>query len=260
MIEYSFAAEELEYFLLILCRVLSFIYIAPFFGMNNTPGRVKIGLGVFISFLLYKVITPHVYPEYSSVLGYAVIVMKETATGVLIGYSTHICTTITSFAGRIIDMEIGLSMVNQLDPTTKENATISGVFYQYLVMLIMLVSGMYQFLLLAFVDTFTLIPINGAIFHSDKLLVAIITFLTDYIVIGFRICLPVFSVMLILNVILGILAKVAPQLNMFAVGIQLKVLAGLTTMFVTIGMLPGASNFIFTEMKRMMVSFVEGMM
>ena len=89
---------------------------------------------------------------------------------------------------------------------------------------------------------------------------AMVTFMADNIVIGFRICLPVFAVMILLNAVLGILAKVSPQLNMFAVGLQLKVLVGLAVMFFTVSLLPGASDFIFKEMKKMMVTFVEGMM
>ena len=66
--------------------------------------------------------------------------------------------------------------------------------------------------------------------------------------------------MLMLNAVLGVLAKISPQLNMFAVGLQLKVFVGLAIMFFTVSMLPGAADFIFTEMKIMMVSVVEGMM
>ena len=85
-------------------------------------------------------------------------------------------------------------------------------------------------------------------------------FMSDYILIGFRIVLPIFCVILLLNAILGVLAKVSPQMNMFAVGIQLKVLAGLTAMFLTTGMLPGAGDFVYQEMKKMVVSFIGGMM
>ena len=85
-------------------------------------------------------------------------------------------------------------------------------------------------------------------------------FLADYIFIGFRICLPIFAAMIVLNAILGILAKVAPQMNMFAVGIQMKVFVGLFVLFFTTGMLPRMSELIFTEMKTMMVAFVEAMM
>ena len=157
-------------------------------------------------------------------------------------------------------MEVGLSMVTLMDPTTRESSSISGIFYQYMVILMLIISGMHEYLLKALLETFTLIPINGAVFNTDSLLVSMIRFMSEYIIVGFRICLPVFAVMIMLNAILGILAKVSPQLNMFAVGIQIKVLTGLTVLFLTVGMLPGASDFIFTQMKKIVVSFVEGMM
>ena len=237
-----------------------FIYIAPFYGMKGVPNQVKIGLSFFISLLVYQITLPHTAIVYETVWGYAVIILKEALTGLLIGFSTSICTSIIDFAGRIIDMETGLSMSNLMDPTTKEMSSMTGVFYQYLIMLMLIISGMYQYILKALVETFTLIPVNGAIFQSDKLLTATITFMNDYISIGFRICLPVFAVMLLLNTVLGILAKISPQMNMFAVGMQLKVLVGLCVLFFTTGMIPGISNFIFTEMKKMMVAFVETMM
>ena len=124
----------------------------------------------------------------------------------------------------------------------------------------LIASGMYRFILTALIDTYTLIPVNGAVFHESALLDAMVKFMNDYIIIGFRICLPVFIVILLLNVILGVLAKVSPQLNMFSVGMQIKILVGLIVIFLTSSMLPGAADFIFKEMKRMMVAFVEGMM
>lgn len=259
MIEYSFSMADLEYFLLILCRVSCLIYIAPFYGTTNTPGRIKIGLSIFVAFLLYQVLPP-VHLEYSTILGYAAMVLKEALTGLLMGYGCNICITILSFSGRIIDMETGLSMASLIDPLTKEQASISGMLYQYAVMLILMITGMYQYIMKALAESFTLIPVNGAIFRPDSLMKAMVGFMTDYIFIAFRICLPIFTVMIMLNAILGILAKVAPQMNMFAVGIQLKVLTGLIVLFVTTAMLPGMSELIFTEMKTMMVAFVEAMM
>lgn len=260
MIDYSFSLLSLEYFLLIFVRITMFIYIAPFFGMKGVPNQVKIGLGFFISLFVYQLGLSHPVIAYETVWGYAVIVMKEALTGLLIGFSTSICTSILAFAGRIIDMETGLSMANLVDPTTKEMSSISGVFYQYMIMLMLIISGMYRYILTALMETFTLIPVNGAVFRPDGLLDAMIRFMGDYILIGFRICLPVFAVMLLLNAVLGILAKVSPQMNMFAVGMQLKVLVGLCVLFFTTGMIPGISDMIFTEMKKMMVSFVKTMM
>jgi flagellar biosynthetic protein FliR len=76
---------------------------------------------------------------------------------------------------------------------------------------------------------------------------------------GFRICLPVFAVMLLLNAILGIMTKLAPQMNMFSVGMQLKVLVGLSTLFITVGMLPIVGDMISGEIRKMMVVFVNAM-
>lgn len=259
MIEFSFSLHDLEYFLLIFTRVSCFVYISPFFGMSNTPARVKVGISFFTAMLLYETLTPANAVVYDSIMEYALIVMKEAVTGLLIGFGANICTSIVNFTGSIIDMETGLSMVSLMDPMTKQSTSITGVYYQYVIMLLLIVTGMYRYLLGALADSFLLIPVNGAVFHTDLLLNAMIKFLGEYITIGFRICLPVFCVILLLNAILGVLAKVSPQMNMFAVGIQLKILVGLAVLLLTTSMLPGAANLIFTEMKRMIVSFVGGM-
>ncbi|MBO5209191.1 MAG: flagellar biosynthetic protein FliR [Lachnospiraceae bacterium] len=259
MIDISFTYAELEYFLLILVRVSCFVFVAPFFSMNNTPRQIRIGLSIFLSYLLFLSLDRNEV-VYDSVVEYAVIVMKEAVTGFLIGWGAQLCTTIAAFAGSIVDMETGLSMVSLMDPATKETATFTGVFYQYMFTLFLIITGMYQYLLQALIDTFTLIPVNGAVFRTDALLESMIRFMSDYVIIGFRICLPIFCVMLLLNCTLGVLAKVSPQMNMFAVGMQMKILIGLIVMFLTVRMLPDAANFIFDEMKRMIVSFVEGMM
>ena len=259
MIDINFGFAELEYFLLILVRVTCFIYISPFFGMTNTPRRVKIALGLFISYLVSANI-PHVPLEYRTLTLYVLMVMKEAVTGFLIGFGANLAMSIVSFAGRIIDMETGLMMASVMDPTTNEQTSITGVFYNYGIMLILLITGMYQFLLGALLETFTLIPINGAVFRVDSILKSMLLFLGDYIIIGFRIALPIFVVITLLNAVLGILAKVSPQMNMFAVGMQLKVLTGFAVIFVTIGMLPHAASFIFDEMKNVVTAMVKVMM
>lgn len=259
MIDYSFSLYDLEYFLLIFTRVSCFIYIAPFFSMNNTPSVVRTGLSFFTSMLLYQALTPAEAVVYSTVMEYAVIVMKEAIAGLLIGFGTTICTSIVNFAGSIADMETGLSMVTLMDPTTKESTSITGVLYQYVLMMMLIATGMYRYLFGALADTFVLIPVNGEVFHGDKLVNAVVEFLGDYVIIGFRIVLPVFCTILLLNAILGVLAKVSPQMNMFSVGIQLKILVGLSIIFFTAGILPGTADFVFQEMKRMIVSFVGAM-
>lgn len=259
MINYSFTYGDLEFFLLIFVRITCFIYVAPFFSMSNTPRNVRIILSFFISLLMYYVV-PETDLTYHTLIGYAMLVMKEAVTGLLIGYAANLCTTIVAFAGQIADMEMGLSMASILDPATRENTTITGVYYNYMITLMLMITGLHRYLLKAIAETFILIPVNGAILRTDRLFDSMASFMSSYILVGFRICLPIFAVMIILNAVLGVLAKISPQLNMFAVGIQMKVLVGLCVLFLTTAMLPGAADLIFEQMQRMIVSFVEAIM
>lgn len=260
MINYSFSMQELELFLLFMVRITSFIAVAPFFGQKGVPNQYKVGLGLALSYILYYATMPHTAIEYSTVLEYATIVLKEAIVGVFIGWAANICSSIVFFAGRMIDMEIGFAMVNAVDPTTQENATISGFYYQYMVMLLLIISGLHRYLIQALAQSFTLIPINQAFFDLDKIYSALLSYLSSYVNIGFQICLPIFCAILITNVVLGILAKVSPQMNMFAVGMQIKVLMGLGIMALTTVMLPYVSDFIYKEMKIMVVAIVEALM
>ena len=217
-------------------------------------------LSVFISALIYTSLTPIEPVIYDSVVTYAVIVLKEGIAGLLIGLSANICATVFTFAGAVADMETGLSMVQLMDPASQEQISITGGLYNYSYSMILIASGMYRYLLGALADTYKLIPVNHVNFNMEGLTATVVTFLGDYILLGFRIILPIFATMMLLNAILGIMAKVSPQMNMFAVGIQLKVMTGLTIMILITGLMPVASDMIFEEMKKIMVSVVSNLM
>ncbi len=258
MINYTFSLVDFEILLLVLVRISCFVFVAPFYGLGNVPVRVKIGLSVVIAILVSGFADQSAI-TYTGVIGYAVIVLREGITGLLIGLVANICNSIILFAGNIIDMDVGLAMAQEFDPMMKTQVTITGNLYQYFVLLLMLVTNMHHYILRALIDSYQVIPVNGQVFDWAVIADSWIQFMGDMFVIAFRIVLPVFACMMILNCILGIMAKVAPQMNMFAVGIQLKVLLGMAVLFLTVMLLPGIADFIFTEMKRMIVSMIEGM-
>lgn len=259
MIDVAFPIEELEFYLLILVRVSCFVFAAPFFNLNGVPRPVKVTLSIFTAYLLYSATPVHEMPEYSTLFQYAGIVIKEAVTGLLVGLGAQFCFMIISFAGHMVDTEIGFAMASLMDPTTKQQTTVTGMYLQYAFMLIFLLGGMYRYLLSALAETFILIPVGQAQFMLNRIYDSFLTFMTDYIVIGFRICLPVFCTILIVNGLLGVMAKVSPQMNMFAVGLQIKVFAGLGILLLTTSMLPTAADFIFVQMKRVIVMFVKAM-
>jgi flagellar biosynthetic protein FliR len=156
-------------------------------------------------------------------------------------------------------MDIGLSMATEFNADMSTEATITGDFYYYIVMLLLVISDMHTYVLRAACDSFYLIPIGGVVFEWDNLLATMTKYMADLCIIGFRIFLPVFACIMVLNCILGIMAKVAPQMNMFAIGVQLKVLVGMTVIFLTIFLVPNIANFIFQEIKTMVGMVIESM-
>lgn len=258
MFEYSFSLADVEILLLIIVRISCFVFVAPFFGTANSPARVKIGLSVFVSLLIYGLVDKTGI-AYTGIFGYSIIVIREGITGLLIGLAANICNSIILFAGNIIDMDIGLAMATEFDPTNNTQVTITGNLYQYFILLLLIATDMHHVILRAAVDSFSLIPINGQKFNWDHLLASMATYMGDMFVIAFRIILPVFACIMILNCILGIMAKVSPQMNMFSVGMQLKVLTGLVVMLLTIFLLPRISEYIFDEIKFIVRAIIEGM-
>lgn len=260
MIDYTFSYNDLEFFLLIFIRMSSFVVTAPFFSMNTVPRRYKAGFAFFVSVLIYSSVLDHQVMVYQSIISFAIIVLKEAMAGLMMGFGANICFSIINLAGKIADMEVGLSMVQIFDPMTRDQSGFVGTIYQYGVMLILLVTNMHHYLLSAFIQSYELIPIGGVKFSSEKIVEAVSIFLVDYVSIAFRFCLPIVAAIMLLNALLGVLAKTSPQMNMFAVGIQLKIFVGFTVIIISISLLPSVSEFIYREMDKMMQMMIQSMM
>lgn len=258
MVDVTFDLIQFEYILLILVRIASFMFVAPFFSQGGVPSQAKIGLSFFIAVILYGVV-PEPNLTYAGVVGYGIVVLKEGITGLLIGFAAYICNSIVVFAGSLIDMDIGLSMAQEFNPDMSMQVTATGNLYHYLIFAMLIATNMHHYILRALCDSFYVVPIGGAAFEWDSLLLSMITYMTDLFVIGFRIFLPIFAVIMIMNCILGVMAKVAPQMNMFSIGIQLKIIVGFVILFLTIFLFPSVSNMVFDEIKKMVVLFIEGM-
>jgi flagellar biosynthetic protein FliR len=251
----NFTVENLEFYLMIIVRISGFVLTAPFFSLSQIPRRVKTGLSVYLA-LVVSTMIDYTPLEYAGVIGFALLITKELLAGVILGFSASVCSYILNFAGQLIDMEIGFSMVNVLDPVSKIQTTITGNLYSYFVMLMLMVTNMHYYLLRAIIDSFKSIPL-GQVSLPANLYEAFVKFMVDYFVIGFRIILPIFAATLLINVVLGVLAKAAPQMNMFVIGMQLKVMVGLAILWMIIDMVPEVSDFIFVEMRVMTATMLD---
>lgn len=248
----TFTVEYFETFLFVLARISGFIFTAPVFNQRTVPVRVKAILSIVISYVTFTA-TKYETPEYVGTIGMAAIVLTEVIAGMILGFVANICVMILAFAGQLADMEIGFGMAQSMNNVNNINTTVTGNYYTYVIMLVMLVSDMHLYIIKAIIDSFQVINL-GEVKIAVDIYVVLLKFLVEYFIIAFRIILPVFAAMLITNGVLAILAKAAPQMNMFVVGLQMKVVIGLAILVVTAAMIGNVADFIFDEMKLMMKS------
>lgn len=256
MIEQTFSLYHLEYYLAILVRVMGALAFAPIFGNVNVTRKIRIILSIAVAYAMFAA-NPYVSLGYTTLIEYTVILIKELVIGLTLGFTTSITLSIISMAGQFIDREMGFSMVSNFDQTFNTETTITAEFYSMLVMIIMLCTNMHYFILSALADSFELIPVGRVVIDAGSLYDTMVQYMTDYFLIAIRISLPVMVSIMLLNVVLGVLAKTAPQMNMFSIGVQLKIFAGFAVMFATISFIPNIAEFIYNQMQDVVIDVLQ---
>ncbi len=224
--------NSVELFLLIFVRMTGLFVIAPIFG-RNMPTYIKIGIALTSAILMASVVKVDHVIEINGYLLYAFYIIKEFIVGLVIGFVAYAFFTSIYIAGQIIDMQIGFGMVNVFDPITNIQVPITANLYYMVAMLIFLATNGHHILLKALYQSFRLIPIASA-GMGPNMKDNIIEVFRQMFSIGFKIAAPILAAILIADVVLGIISKTIPQMNVFVLGMPLKILVGLILIMITI--------------------------
>ena len=251
----TFTLINFEIFLLILVRITGFIFTAPFFSLRNVPITAKAALSISLAAILINTVSFNPL-HYDGIINFSFLVISEALAGVVMGFFTNIAYYILNFAGQLLDMEIGFSMMSQLDPVLNIESTITANLYGNLVLLIMLITNLHHYFIRTLVVSFQKIGVGQAVINPAAYQL-MIKFIVDYFVIAFRIILPVYAALLVVNTILAILSRIAPQMNMFVIGMQIKIFVGLVVLIMIMGLVPSVADFIFNEMVTMLKASME---
>ena len=237
--------EKFEVFLLVLIRCSAMFFVTPIFGRRNVPATFKIGL----AFMLSIVLTPTVELQSGLVAGFvqfALLTAKEIAVGLIIGFITYVFFTAIYFAGQIIDMKTGFGIVNVLDPQTNTQVPIMGNFLYIFTLIVFITMDGHLMLIKAMAESFTILP-PGHMQVTAETVAEVVSMLRDTFVIGFKISAPVVAAVFLTDVALGILARTMPQMNVFMVGMPLKIMIGMFTLMLMIPVLAIALDVLFTN-------------
>jgi len=224
-----FLIDRFIIFLLILVRMSSIFVITPVFGRSELPAYLKIGLAFFCSYTMLPLLG-NVSVEYTNLFSFSAIVAKEFLVGIVIGYVSFLVFSALFMAGMLIDTQIGFGMVHVLDPTTHSQVPLTGNFIYILTTMLLLAMDGHHVLLSALYKSYSILPINGFEF-TEAMVNNITTIFSDVFLIGFKISIPIFAAMLLSEVSLGILSRTVPQMNVFVVGMPMKIGIGLITLY-----------------------------
>ena len=225
---------DLLKFLLILFRCLGFMLITPVFGRREIPAQAKIGLSALLSIIVYPFV-----PEMSlsnDLWILAATILKEFMTGITMGYASFLLFSSLYLAGEIIDMEMGFGIVNVLDIQSNTQVPLMGNYFYIITILLFLTVNGHHVLISAIVKSYEVLPLGEANMLQGSLLQAIIASFKDMFLLGLRIALPVVSVIFFTDLALGIIARTVPQMNVFMVGLPLKITVGLISMIMVFPM------------------------
>lgn len=225
---------NIDVFILIMVRVTGIFVVAPIFSRNSIPATMRIGLAVLMAFTLLPLMANGASVDITNLIELGFFALREFLLGIIIGFIATIYFSAIYLAGTIIDTQMGFGIVNVFDPQTNTQIPVMGNFYNVILTLIFIVMDGHHLLIRALVHSYQILPIGFKFLLSDTLLEKVIVIFIEVFLIAFKFSAPVLGMIFLANVLLGILARTMPQMNVFIVGLPLKVFIGLLTVLVTL--------------------------
>ena len=252
-----FLIEDYFVFILIFFRLLAFISVAPAFSVKGMPNLVKIGFSLVFAYTLYLTMPLASPLVYESILELLVLVIKEVAFGLALGFVVNLIFLSFQMAGQMVDFQIGFSMVSYYDSLSTTRVSILGNIYQWLGLILFFVINGHHIMLYSFAQSFDLIPLAGLELASLDLKVVVNIFAKSFLT-AFQIAIPIIFVILMTDAVIGLISRTVPQINILMLGLPLKVLVGLAALII---ILPAIGNMIvraINGLQGQMEDFIRG--
>jgi flagellar biosynthetic protein FliR len=225
-------------FLLVLVRITGMFFLSPIFGRRNVPAYYKAGFCFIVTLLMANAMPVPDLSRYQTLTSYVVLIGKELLVGLMLGFISYLLFSSIYIAGQLIDMRIGFGMVNVFDPISNVQIPVTADFYIIFATLFMLVTDSHHVLISAVYESFEILPIGAAYFNGD-ILKQIVDLFSAVFLIGFKIAAPITVAILITDLALGIISKAMPQMNVFMMGMPVKIILGFIIILITMAAFKG---------------------
>ena len=241
--------DRLTLFLYITVRMAGFILFTPFFGRSNVPNTFKAGFTLVLAVTASGIYTGEVLPMPVTLMEFAVRLILELGVGFLVGVVMNLFLFVPSYAGHIMDEQMGMAMAQTYDPSFQGQATPASNVLNILSILIFFSANGHHTLLRLMLDSGGVVPFGTAALGSEAAEKVAALFI-DCTLLSMKLCLPILGAELMGQVGMGVLMKAIPQINVFAINIELKVIIGLAMLYF---LLAPISEFLLTMENTMLL-------
>ena len=221
----------------VFLRVLAVFSSAPIFSSRSVPMRSRVALAFLVAVCAQAGLSEQPMVALNDPQAFSVV-MQQVVVGIAIGLAVRIVFASVELAGEIIGLQMGLNFAGFFDPTTGSQTSTVGRFFGNTTMLLFVVMGGHLMLLQAVIASYDTFPLGGSAIESVNRLQ-----LHELGAVVFRyglwIALPLIGMLLFINVVLGFVSRIAPQMNAFAIGFPITLSAGLIGIAFTLPMLDG---------------------
>lgn len=236
-----------------LARILGLIAAAPPFSNASIPRRSKLMLGLAISLALVPALPP--MPAVSPASGAGLMMIaQQMVIGTAMGFAMRLTIAAIDYAGEVIGLQMGLGFATFYDPDNASQTPVVSNFLSLLGLLVLFSINGHLMMLATLAESFKAIPIGGPFVAADSWS----NFAHAGAVIfssGLMLALPIVSALLITNVALGVLTRAAPQLNIFAIGFPLTLIAGFVVLILSLSYLATPLTELFEHGLRSMLGY-----
>ncbi len=218
--------DQFHVFLLVLLRVGAVLIVAPIFGHHNYLSQAKVGLAFMIALVIFPLISAHHPLIPTGLFPYAAMMIREVMLGLVLGYAVLLLFIGIQFAGQLAGLQMGLDIVDVIDPHSSGSISIMGQYLNILAILILLMIDGHHLVLQGLARSFEVIPLGGVVL-KEAVMLKLIALTSEVFVIAIKISAPVILALFLVSVALGVLARTVPQMNILVVGFPIQLAAGL---------------------------------
>lgn len=243
----EYLLQNVQVFILLFVRMLGIFILTPFFGARNVPTIFKIGLGFFAAIIVFDVTGP-VNLQINNIFDYFIVVLSEFIVGLVIGLASMIAFSAIHLAGQLIDYQLGFGLVNILDIHSETQVPLMGNFIYILTILIFMLMNGHYIIFTMLAKSVDIIPIGKVVFDLSGMSQVLTKMVSDMFTLGFRISVPIILTTILTDLVLGIISRTIPQLNVFMIGMPAKIFVGIFTLIIMLPMYLAIIDFLFNGM------------